>query len=166
MISQTSPDPMGYSVENENPILECLVDQLDHDEQRPQGKLTGLALRDDIINDLTQNTIEWPKQNNKIITKEEWIRLMKIDPTSYMDQSRNSQEMEGQEAILLDLASKHLKRRITLIPFLENDQEQTFLPNCNEFDARNSEASKVTAHYLLCCNKALQHNFFISIFRK
>ena len=36
---------MGYSVENENPILECLVDQLDHDEQRPQGKLTGLALR-------------------------------------------------------------------------------------------------------------------------
>ena len=119
---------MGYHVADENPILECLVDQMDHDEQRSGGKLTGLALRDEIINALTQNTIEWPQQSNKIITKEEWIRLMKIDPTFYTSHSRNAKQYEDHEAVLLDLASKYLKRRITLIPFLEGGQEQSFVP--------------------------------------
>merc|ERR1719362_1727843 len=56
VISQTLPDVMSYVIVNENPILECLVDQMDHDEQRSGG---------------IQNTIEWPQQSNKIITKEE-----------------------------------------------------------------------------------------------
>ena len=130
------------------------------------GKLTGLALRDEIITALTQNTIEWPQKANKIITKEEWIRLMKIDPAFYMERSRNAQEIKDYEAILLDLASKYLKRRITLIPFLERGQAQSFFPNSIEFNARNSEASKVSSYHLLCCNKAFSDNFFISIFRK
>ena len=166
MISQTLPDVIGYDQVNKNPILECLVDQMNHDNQKSGEKLTGLALRDEIINALTQNTIEWPQQANKIITKEEWIRLMKINPSFYMDQSRNAKEFEDHEAILLDLASKYLKRRITLIPFLEGDQEQTFFPNSSEFDARNSEASKASSYHLLCCNKAHNRNFFSSIFRK
>jgi len=164
VMSQTLPDPMGYHVADENPLLECLVDQMDHDEQRSGGKLTGLALRDEMINALIQNTIEWPQQSNKIITKEEWIRLMKIDSKYYIHQSRNAQEMNFHEAILLALASKYLKRRITLIPFLEGDQEQTFFPN--DFDATNSEASKVSSYHLLYCNKAVNKNFIISIFRK
>ena len=150
---------MGYTQVNKNPILECLVDQMDHDEQRSGGKLTGLALRDEIIHALTQNTIEWPQQSNKIITKEEWIRLMKIDPDFYMQQSRNAQEFEDHEAVLLDLASKYLKRRITLIPFLEGGQEQTFFSN--DFDARNSETSEASSYYLFCCNKAYDYNFYI-----
>ena len=158
------PDVKGYTQINKNPILECIVDQMEHDEQRSGGKLTGLALRDEIIHALTQNTIEWPQQSNKIITKEEWIRLMKKDPAFYTDQFKNAKEFEDHEAILLDLASKYLKRRITLIPFLEGGQEQTFFPN--DFDARNSEASKASSYYLLCCNKAFDKNFFISIFRK
>ena len=161
MISQTLPDVLGYTAVNQNPILECLVDQMDHDEQRSGGKLTGLALRDEIINALTQNTLEWPQQSNKIITKEEWIRQMKKHPKYYMYQSRDAQEFEDHEAVLLDLASKYLKRRITLIPFLEGGQEQTFYPNY--FDARNSEAS---SYHLLCCNKVMSKNFYISIFRK
>ena len=164
MISQTLPDVKGYFKANQNPILECIVDQMDHDEQRSGGKLTGLALRDEIIHALTQNTIEWPQQSNKIITKEEWIRLMKIDLSFYINQSRTVQEMTYYEAILLDLASKYLKRRITLIPFLEGGQEQSFFPN--DFDARNSEASKASSYHLLCCNKAKQKNFYISIFHK
>ena len=164
MISQTLPDVMGYAQVNKNPILECLVDQMDHDEQRSGGKLTGLALRDEIIHALTQNTIEWPQQSNKIITKEEWIRLMKKDPFFYIYQSGSAQEFEDHEAVLLDLASKYLKRRITLIPFLEGGQEQSFFPN--DFDARNSEASKASSYHLLCCNKAYIKNFYISIFRK
>ena len=78
MISQTLPDVKGYSLANQNPILECIVDQMDHDEQRSGEKLTGLALRDEIVNALAQNTIEWPQQANKIIAKEKWIRLMNI----------------------------------------------------------------------------------------
>jgi hypothetical protein len=74
VISQTLSDVKGYTVLNKNPILECIVDQMDHDDQRSEGELTGLALRDEIINALAQNTIYWPQQNNKIIAKEEWIR--------------------------------------------------------------------------------------------
>ena len=177
MISQTLPDVKGYYLANQNPILECLVDQMDHDEQRSGGKLTGLALRDEIIHALTQNTIEWPQQSNKIITKEEWIRQMKNHPKYYMHQSRSAQEFEDHEAVLLDLASKYLKRRITLIPFLEGGQEQSFprkSPSLeelfrlfpNDFDARNSEASNASSYHLLCCNKAHADNFFISIFCK
>merc|ERR1719350_2531312 len=126
VISQTLPDVKGYALGNQNPILECIVDQMEHDEQRSGGKLTGLALRDEIIHALTQNTIEWPQQSNKTITKEEWIRLMKKDPFFYMYQSRTAKEYEDHEAVLLDLASKYLKRKITLIPFLEGGQEQSF----------------------------------------
>ena len=159
MISQTLPDVKGYDVVNENPILESLVDQMEHDEQRSGGKLTGLVLRDEIITALTQNTIEWPQQANKIITKEEWIRLMKIDPSFYRLQSQTAQDFQYHEAILLDLASKYLNREITLIPFLEGDHEWSFFPN-------SSEDSKVSSYNLLCCNKAHNDNFFISIFRK
>ena len=171
MISQTLPDVKGYYVVNRNPILECLVDQMDHDEQRSGGKLTGLALRDEIIHALTQNTIEWPQQSNKIITKEEWIRLMKKDPFFYIYQSGNAQELEDHEAVLLDLASKYLKRRITLIPFLEGGQEQSFprkslWESFTSLFSRNSEASEASSYHLLCCNKAYVHNFYISIFRK
>ena len=159
MISQTLPDVKGYTLVNKNPILECIVDQMDHDEQRSGGKLTGLALRDEMIHALTQNTIEWPQQANKIITKEEWIRLMKIDPSFYRLQSQTAQDFQYHEAILLDLASKYLNREITLIPFLEGDHEWSFFPN-------SSEDSKVSSYNLLCCNKAHNDNFFISIFRK
>ena len=68
---------------------------------------------------------------------------MKISPVFYFHQSRTAQEFEDHEAVLMDLASKYPKRRITLIPFLEGDQEQTFFPN--DFDADNSEASKVSS---------------------
>ena len=153
MISQTLPDVQGYTQMNKNPILECLVDQMDHDEQRSGGKLTGLALRDEIIHALTQNTIEWPQQSNKIVTKEEWIGLMKKHPTFYTQQSISAQDFDDHEAVLLDLASKYLKRRITLIPFLEGGQEQSFCSNDSSY-------------HLLCCNKAHGDNFYISIFRK
>ena len=175
VISQTLPDVKGYFLANQNPILECLVDQMDHDEQRSGGKLTGLALRDEIIHALTQNTIEWPQQANKIVAKEEWITLMKKDPLFYKLQSRTAQEMTFYEAILLDLASKYLKRRITLIPFLEGDQEQSFPRKTLQArrkrgavqpPQRNSEASKASSYHLLSCNKAADKNFYISIFRK
>ena len=89
---------------------------------------------------------------------------MKISPVFYFHQSRTAQEFEDHEAVLMNLASKYLKRRITLIPFLEEGQKQSFCPN--DFDSRNSEASKASSYHLLCCNKVLNINFFISIFRE
>jgi hypothetical protein len=172
MISQTLTDVKGYRLAKQNPILECLVDQMEHDEQISGRKLTGLALRDEIIHALTQNTIEWPQQSNKIITKEEWIRQMKKHPFFYMYQTGTAQEFEDHEAILLDLTSKYLKRRITLIPFLEGGQEQSFVPrkspwvSFKSFFSRKSEASEASSYHLLCCNKAYNKNFFISVFRK
>ena len=166
MISQTLPDFMGYHEVNKSPLLECIVDQMDHDEQRSGGKLSGLTLRDEIINALNQNTINWQQQYNKIITKEEWLRLMKIDPAFYVDQSQNAQVFEDHEAILLDLASKYLKRRIKLIPFLEGDKEQSFPRNSKWESFKNIFSKNSEAYNLLCCNKALYDNFFISIFRK
>merc|ERR1712008_429345 len=93
VISPKLPDVLGYAVVNQNPILECIVDQMDHNEQRSGGKLTGLALRDEIIHALTQNTIEWPQHSNKIITKEEWIRLMKKDSFFYKRLSRDAKKI-------------------------------------------------------------------------
>ena len=165
-MSQTLPYPIVYFLTQKNPILECLVDQMDHDEQRSGEKLTGLALRDDIITALTKNRIGWAQRASEIISKEEWIRLMKIDPVFYMQKSRNAQEMEDHETILLDLASKYLKKRITLAPFLEGDQERTFFPSRNDFNISNIKALNVPSYHLLCCNKAYSKNFFISIFPK
>ena len=171
MISQTLPDVKGYFVANQNPILQCIVDQIDHDEERYGGNLTGLALRDGIINALTQKTIDWQQKFNKIITKEEWIKLMKKDPFYYKFQSRSNQDFEDHEAILLDLASEYLKRTITLIPFLEGGSEVSFprkspWESFKSFFSQGSEASKASSYFLLCCTKAHAHNFYISIFRK
>ena len=88
-----------------------------------------------------------------------------------MYQSRNAQEFKNDEAILLDLTSKYLKKRITLIPFLEGEFEELFLKkNLREsfksFFAQKSEASEAPTYHLLYCNKAFHHNFFVSIFHK
>jgi hypothetical protein len=53
-------------------------------------------------------------------------RLKKNNSNFSPLRARNAQEMRHHEAILLDLVSKYLKKRITLIPFLEGDQEQSF----------------------------------------
>merc|ERR1719394_1952908 len=87
-VSQKLSDPISYNVFNKNPILECLVDQMNQDKQRSGGNISGLLLRDEIIKSLNQNIIDWPHQNNKIITKGEWIRLMKKDTRFYLHQSR------------------------------------------------------------------------------
>ena len=84
MISQTLTDVKGYRLAKQNPILECLVDQMEHDEQRSGGKLTGLDLRDEIITALTLNSIKWPQNANKNITKETWINQIRKDPIYYM----------------------------------------------------------------------------------
>ena len=156
IISSTSPDPIGYRLMNRNPILECLANQMNHDQERTAEKTTGLGLRDEIISVLTENEFEWPQQNN--ITKEQWIIYMKKTPTFYRQKVKNPSEMHTYEGILLDLATKHLKKRIVLIPFLEGDQEEIF----QKYNSMQSNSK--CSYYLLCCRKASIENFYMSIF--
>ena len=95
---------------------------------------------------------------------EEWIRSIKFDPKFYWIKSKSAEEMEVQEMIILNLASKYLKRRITLIPFLEGNEGDSFFPHKEEYLARNTAASKAASYYLLGCNTARHHNFFASVF--
>ena len=149
-------ETMAFPKPNKNPILECLVDQMNHDQQRLGEKMTDSRLLNEIIKALSEGIIDWPK-GNTIIDSEEWTRLMKIDPLYYVHASKSTKEMYQYECILLEHASEYLKRRIVLIPFLEGEEDFQIGP-------RNSEAS--TSYYLLCSVKAHHTNFFISIFSK
>ena len=153
-MSETMAFPKGYFVHIENPILECLVDQMNHDQQRLGEKMTDSRLLNEIIKALSEGIIDWPK-GNTIIDRKEWTRLMRIDPIFYSHASRTAKEMFQHECILLELASKYLKRRIILIPFLEDLEDFQFGP-------RNSET--LTSYYLLCCVNVRTGNFYISIF--
>lgn len=158
VLSPTLPYPKNYKVANQNPILECLADQM----AREGWKIRGSNLQNNIIAALRQGTIKWPYHMNKIITQEKWNRLMEKDLAYYRNTTNNPNEFFGHEAVLLDLASQYLKRRITLIPFIEGDEKQTFVPK--ELCEANNEGSKNSTYYLLCCYKAYLDNFFISIF--
>jgi hypothetical protein len=59
-VSKILPDPLGYLVRNLNPILEPLADQVNQDPSWPPGQMTGLQLRDHIIDALNDNCLEWP----------------------------------------------------------------------------------------------------------
>ena len=160
IISPTLPDPisyLSYRLEIKNPIFECLANQMNHDQERTVTySITGLGLRDEIISALTENKIEWPLQNN--ITKEQWIFYMKKAPTFYVLKAKYASEMIAYEGILLDLATKHLKKRIVLIPFLEGDQEEIF----QKYNSMQSNSK--CSYYLLCCRKACIDNFYMSVF--
>ena len=76
-ISKSQPDPLGYNVRNKNPILETLADQANLDGDCPEDNLTGLKLRDDIIDALSDdNKMDWPSGFG-FITKTQWIKDIK-----------------------------------------------------------------------------------------
>ena len=153
-ISKSQPDPLGYFVKNQNPILETLADQANLDEDWPEDDLTGLKLRDDIIDALSDDKLDWPSGFG-FITKIEWIKDMKQDPICYMHKTSTACEFAAHERLLLVLASKFLKRRVCLVPFFEEDTHQeTFEP---------PKPGSSRTYYLLGCNKAYDNNFFFSI---
>jgi hypothetical protein len=155
-VSKEQPDPICYMKRNMNPILETLADQANQDPSWPPGHLTGLQLRDLIIDALNYNSLEWP-MNFEHLTKSQWIKYMKQDPTFYMDQTNVfPQVFQAHERLLLDLASKLLKRKICLISLFPKDKDETFEPPM-------PTSSK--PYYLLGCNKAFADNFYVSIFK-
>ena len=81
---------------------------------------------------------------------------MKQDPAFNMEQTNGSSDFQAHEKLLLDLASKLLKRKICLISLFPEDKDQTFKP----------PIPTSRTYYLLGCNKANVSNFYVSIFKK
>ena len=140
---------------NQSPILEPLADQINHDPSRPPSHLTGLQLRDLIIDALNDNSLEWPI-NFEYMTKHKWIKYMKQNPNYYMHQISDPSVFHAYERLLLSLASKFLKRKICLISLFPEDKDETFEPPM---------PTSSRPYYLLGCNKAFVDNFYVSIFK-
>ena len=72
-----------------------------------------------------------------LMSCDQWVHNMRQDPTFHVDHARNLGEWQPFDALLCQLLSDHLGRRISLIPFLEEDQQKTFFPKkfqlCNNF---------------------------------
>ena len=116
----------------------------------PSGHMTGLQLRNLIIDGLNDNTLEWP-MNFKPLNKSQWIKYMEQGPNWYLKQTNIAYER-----LLLNLASKLLKRKICLISLFPEDKDETFEPPM---------PTSSRPYYLLGCNKAYFNNFYISIFK-
>ena len=121
----------------------------------PSGHMTGLQLRNLIIDALNDNSLEWP-MNFGYLTKSQWIKYMKLDPTFYREQTNDPSVFQAHERLLLDLASKLLKRKICLISLFPEDKDETFEPPM---------PTSSRPYYLLGCNKAYTKNFYVSIFK-
>ena len=154
-VSKELDEPLNYNIQNVNPILETVADQANQDPSGPHGHMRGLKLRDVIIDALNDNILEWP-MNFEHLTKSQWIKYMKQDPTFYKKQTNNPSVFQAHERLLLYLASKLLKRKICLISLFPEDKDETFEPPM---------PTSSRPYYLLGCNKAHFNNFYISIFK-
>ena len=154
-VSEKLPDPLGYSVRNTNPLLETVADQANQDPSLTSGQMTGLQLRDLIIDALNDNVLKWP-MNLGHITKNQWINYMKQETNYYKQLTCHPSDFQAHERLLLDLASKLLKRKICLISLFPEDKDETFEPPM---------PTSSRPYYLLGCNKAFVDNFYVSIFK-
>ena len=81
---------------------------------------------------------------------------MKQHPKYYMHQASDSSDFQAHERLLLDLASKLLKRKIYLISLFPEDKDEKFEPPM---------PTSSRPYYMLGCNKAGYDNFYVSIFK-
>ena len=154
--SEVIPYPFGFKT-TRNPILECISDQTRLDPEWSRRNLSDMDLLMGIIRGLESRRIQWPVAFS-LIPCDQWVHNMKRDATFYDNYARNPGEWQAFDALLCQLLSDHLGRRISLIPFLETDQQKTFIP-------KNSNSATISYH-LLYCNKLLFDSFYVSIFPK
>ena len=140
---------IGYSPQHTNPIISCLLDQ---------------------VNKFTPETDNWSAEHLieeikitkafSLETLEDFINAPTGDPAVYPTDLNTITK----ENYLLDLASKSLKRKIQLIPYSEKEQDwakSAINQNIeykfgNEFDGEPLN--------LLCSRITGSGNFFMSIF--
>ena len=161
--SQSLPYPQDYMTIGMNPILSCLLDQMKHDQELSIKYPSQTALIDDITSALETGRIQWPSAFN-LMSPEQWIPKMRANPKFYMHHSRNASQMQEYENILLDLAAQCFKRKIQLIPFLEQDDGLTFKPTKTWFSRLKKIFVTDEPTFHLMSNQKLRYeNFFISI---
>ena len=156
-VSPTQPDPLGYRIKNQNPIMNCLVDQAQLDPEWSEQLKCGLDLLNGIIEALETMAIQWPDMSSNLMNSQEWIQKMKIDPMFYIYHANTSQENEAYERLLLELASRYLKRTIALHPFLDNDKELIF---------SHQTMHSTNPFHLLYVSKLWYTNFYLSVVPK
>ena len=157
-LSENLPMPKDYSTRGENPILDCLLDQIKQDFMLSKTYRTQKTLLEDIISSLRNNEIIWP---TNLMSPKKWIKKMRDNPKFYFYHAKNASEMQDYENVLLDLASKCLKRQINIIPFLELGQEERiFRPN----DHHSSQSNELH-FWLVSCQKLRRENFFFSVYK-
>ena len=160
MRSESMPFAMGYfnwidDKTRSNPIIDVVVDQINHDSDMPKKYNSSSDLLNDILSALDEKKISWPKDFRQM-SSEGWIGKMRINPIFYFHHAPF--EMKEYEEVLLKLVADFLGRTLVLVPFLEEDSESIFKP---------SFATKSTQQYhIACCNKLKIYNFFISVFKK
>ena len=155
--SEVIPYPLGFKTANRNPILEGIADQTRLDPEWSRRNLSDMDLLMGIIRGLESRSIQWPG-SFPLISCDQWVHYMRQRPSFYKDHARNNDKWQAFDALLCQLLSDHLGRRISLIPFLEEDQQKTFFP-------KNSNSATISYH-LLYCNKLLGSSFYLSIFPK
>ena len=131
-----------------------MADQVNQDPFWHGGHLTGLQLRDLIIAALNENSIKWP-MTFKYISIYHWCKYMNLDSAFYLEHTHTSSVFHAYERLLLDLASKLLKRKICLISLFPEDKDEVFEP----------PMLTTRTYFLLGCNKAYSNNFYVSIFK-
>ena len=155
------PFAMGYfnwidDKTRSNPIIDIVVDQINHDSDMPKKYDSSSDLLSDILSALDEKKISWPEDFWEM-SSEEWMEKMRTDSIFYFHHATNKYEMQEYEEVLLKLMADFLGRTLVLVPLLEEDSESIFKP---------SFATKSTQQYhIACCNKLQIYNFFISVFQ-
>ena len=162
-----------YNFIGKNPILSCLLDQVKQDPELSEKYCNQATLLKDIIEGVEGNKIFWPNEFT-LISSEEWIRKMSLNPNFYLHHAVSSSELQEYENFLLYLAAQCLEREINLFPILEDDQKFTFTPDAKILSiltksfsiSKMNNVNNQQQFYLLSCQKLWHQNFFLSVYKK
>ena len=165
--SKSLPVPQDYYIlglDLSSPILSCLVDQMKQDSELSKKYPDQATLLKSMIDDLDSKKISWPNRFS-LMSSEEWIQKMRLNPMFYRYHIMNPSEMQVYEDLLLDLAAQCLKRKINLIPFLKQDEASIFTKMFSNlisiFSSHN--LSSQPQFYIFACQKLGANNFFLSV---
>ena len=167
--SQSLPYPQVYKTVGTNPILSCILDQMKPDQELLNKYPNQKAMLDETIAALETGRIHWPSTSSfNLMSAEQWIQKMSVNPIFYFHHAKNDSEMQEYEDLLLDLVAQCLKRKIQVIPFLWQDEGHfpTIFPRTLFSKLKSVFVNVRPDFYLLSIQKLKQQNFFISISRK
>ena len=157
------PFAMGYfnwidDKTRSNPIIDVVVDQINHDSDMPKKYDSSSDLLSDILSALDEKKISWPGDFWEM-SSEEWIGKMRFDPIFYFHHTKGSSyKMQEYEKLLLKFVADFLGRTLVLVPLLEEDSESSITQSLT------TQSNK--KYYIACCSKPHIYNFFLSVFQK